>query len=140
MNKEVIRARVRAVCRQLRKKDIGCLIVTQPANVTYITGFMGDDSWAVITSRSVYLVTDSRYTEQAEKECIGCRIIQRKNSLAGAVAKLLKKFKSVRTVAVEMSTSVASFEALKKHIKLRLKTAAGIIKIFMGFMFYNSYL
>jgi Xaa-Pro aminopeptidase len=89
---------------------------------------MGDDSWAVITRRAVYLVTDSRYTEQAQKECVGCGIIQRKDSIAEAAAKLLKKLKSVRTVAVEKSTSVAAFGALKKHIKLRLKTIASVIE------------
>jgi len=128
MSKEAIRKRIKAIRRQLSRKKIDCLIVTKPANVTYTIGFSGDDSWAVITERVVYLVTDSRYTEQAQKECIGCRIIQRTNSLAEAVAKLLKKLKSVQTVAVEKSTSVAAFEALKKHVKLRLKPTADIIE------------
>ena len=128
MSKEAMKKRIKAVRRQLIGKKIDCLIVTKPANVTYTTGFMGDDSWAVISNRAVYLLTDSRYTEQAQKECVGCRIIRRTNSLAEAVAKLLKQLKSVRTVCVEKSTSVAAFEALKKHIKLRLKTTAGIIE------------
>jgi Xaa-Pro aminopeptidase len=73
-------------------------------------------------------LTDSRYTEQAQKECVGCGIIQRKDSLAEAAAKLLKKLKSVRTVAVEKSTSVAEFGSLKKHLKLRLRTVADIVE------------
>ena len=120
--------RIKGIRRELNKKKIDCLIVTKPANVTYTTGFMGDDSWAVITKRAVYLLTDSRYTEQAQKECIGCGIIQRKDSMAEAAAKLFKKLKSVRTVAVEKSTSVAAFEALKKHVKFRMKTAANIVE------------
>ena len=128
MNRELMGKRIKDIRRELSKKKIDCLIVTKPANVTYTTGFMGDDSWAVITGRAVYLLTDSRYTEQAEKECIGCGIIQRKDSLADATAKLLKKSKSVRRVAVEKSTTVAAFGALKKHIKLRLKTVAGIVE------------
>jgi Xaa-Pro aminopeptidase len=128
MDREVIRKRVKAIRQKLNEKKIDCLIVTKPANVTYTTGFMGEDSWVIITMRAVYLVTDSRYTEQAEKECIGCRIIKRKDSLAEAAAKLLKKSKSVQTVAVEKSTTVAAFGALKKHVKLRLKTTAGVVE------------
>jgi len=128
MNREVIGKRIKAIRWRLNEKKINCLVVTKPANVTYTTGFSGDDSWVVITERVVYLVTDSRYTEQAQKECIGCRIVKRTNSLAEAVAKLLKKLKSVRTVAVEKSTSVADFEALKKYVELRLKPTAGIIE------------
>ncbi|MDH4241489.1 MAG: M24 family metallopeptidase, partial [Phycisphaerae bacterium] len=128
MNRELIGKRIKAILHELNEKKIDCLIVTKPANVTYTTGFMGDDSWAAITKRAVYLLTDSRYTEQAEKECIGCGIIQRKDSLADAAAKLFKKLKSVRTVAVEKSTSVAAFGALKKHVKLRLKATSDIIE------------
>jgi len=128
MNREVIKKRIKAIRLKLNEKKLDCLIITKAANVTYTTAFSGDDSWAVITGRAVYLLTDSRYTEQAQKECVGCKLIQRKDSLAEAAAKLLKKIKSVRTVAVEKSTSVADFEALRKHMKLRLKTVADIIE------------
>ena len=128
MNNRIIKNRIKTIRRLLNKKKINSLLVTKPANVTYTTAFLGADSWAVITPRAVYLLTDSRYTEQAEKECSCCRIIQRTNSLAEAVAKLCKKLKSVRMVAVEKSTSVADFEALKKRVKLRLKATASIIE------------
>lgn len=129
MNRELTGKRIKGIRCELNKKEIDCFIVTRPANVTYTTGFMGDDSWAIITKRVVYLLTDSRYTEQAQKECVGCRIVARTNSMAEAVGKLLKKLKSVRIVGVEKSTSVAAFESLKKHLKLRLKTTAGIIEV-----------
>ena len=128
MKRELAGKRIRGIRRRLNKKKIDCFIVTKPANVTYTTGFMGDDSWAIITKRAVYLLTDSRYTEQAQKECVGCGIIQRKDSMVGAVAKLCKKLKSVRIVGVEKTTSVAAFESLKKHLKLRLKTTSDIIE------------
>jgi len=48
--------------------------------------------------------------------------------MAEAVAKLIKKLKSVKTVALEKSASLADFDALKKDIKGRLKTTANIIE------------
>jgi Xaa-Pro aminopeptidase len=48
--------------------------------------------------------------------------------LARAVAKLVKKLKSVRTVTVENSTALADFEAVKKSVKARLKSVANIIE------------
>lgn len=128
MNREIIGKRISAIRKKLNKKKIDCLIVTKPANVTYATGFMGDDSWAMITKRSVYLLTDSRYTEQAEKECIGCRIVARTNSMAEAVAKLGRKLKSLRNIGIEKSTSLAAFDSLKKRVKLRLKAVSDIIE------------
>ncbi|MFH1717504.1 MAG: Xaa-Pro peptidase family protein [Planctomycetota bacterium] len=128
MNKETIRRRIKTIRREMGKAKVRCLVVTKPANVTYVTGFMGDDSWAVLAAGGVYLLTDSRYTEQAGKECRNCRIIDRAGPMAEAVAMLVKKLKSVRTVAVEESTSLADFEHLKKALKARLKTAADIIE------------
>jgi Xaa-Pro aminopeptidase len=124
-----IKKRADAICGLLDKSKIDCLIVTKPANVTYATGFMGDDSWAIITRQGrAYLVTDSRYTEQAQAECPDCRIIRRRQPIAEAAAKLIKKLKSVQTVGVESSTSLADFAAIRKNVSARLKTVADVIE------------
>ena len=128
MNKEVIGKRIRAIRRQLNRKRINCLILTKPANVTYTTGFLGDDSWAAIAKGRVYLLTDSRYTEQAEKECPSCKIIDRAGPMVDAVAKLAKRLKSLRTVTVEQSTLLSEFGKLEKTVKARLKTVADVIE------------
>jgi len=128
MNSRIIKNRIKAVQRLLKQKNINCLIVTKPANVTYTTAFSGDDSWAAITHRSVYLLTDSRYIEQAQNQCQHCRIIQRTGPMTKAAAKLITKLKSAQTVTVEKSTSLADFEALKREVKARLKSAANIIE------------
>lgn len=128
MNPKIIAGRIKAIHRELDKKKIRFLLVTQPANVTYITGFLGEDSWAAVANGRVYLLTDSRYTEQAQKECPSCKIIDRAGPIAGAVAGLVRKLKSVRSMAVEDSVSMADFEQLKKTVKARLKTVTGIIE------------
>ncbi|MBN1391936.1 MAG: aminopeptidase P family protein [Sedimentisphaerales bacterium] len=125
MNAGIIKKRVKAIRYQMGKKS---LLVTKPANVTYTTGFSGDDSWALITGRDVYLLTDSRYTEQAKNECPACRIIERQGPMAQAVAELLKNLKLTQGLAVEKSTSLADFDALKKHVKVRIKAVADIIE------------
>ena len=128
MNAQVIAKRTTAIRRELKRRKINCLILSKPANVTYATGFMGDDSWAAITKTRAYLLTDSRYTEQAQKECQNCLIVERTGSMARAVAKLVVRLKSVRTITVEKSISLADFEALKKHLKARPKSVGGIIE------------
>ena len=132
MNRDVITKRIKAIRRELNKKKIKCLIVTKPANVTYTTGFMGEDSWAAITKGRIYLLTDSRYIEQAQSECPHCTIMERSNSMSELVAKLVKKLKSVRTVTVEKTTSLADFEALKKHVKARFRSVGDVIETVRG--------
>ncbi len=141
---QTIKRRIESIRRVLRRKKTGFLIVTKRANVTYITGFSGDDGWAVITKGGVYLLTDSRYTEQAKSECPACRIIERDgprhSSAAELVIRLLRlrsgqvcsgqvrKLKSARAITVEKSTSLADFEKLKEKAKGRVGSAADIIE------------
>jgi len=128
MNRKVLIRRIRAVHRELNKKKISFLLVTKPANVTYITGFLGDDSWAAIAKGRVYLLTDSRYTEQAQKECPSCKIIDRAGQMVDAVSELVKKLKTIRTVVVEDSVSMADYEQLKKTVNARFRTVSGTIE------------
>ncbi len=120
--------RVELIRQSLKRIKADCLVVTKTANVTYTTGFLGNDSWSVITPRTVFLITDSRYSEQAEKECSNCKIIQRKGSLPEAVAKIVNRLSSVRIAVVENSTSITGFNLLKKKLKVKLKSADNVIE------------
>jgi Xaa-Pro aminopeptidase len=128
MDYRIIKKRIKTICYRMSKRRIKSFLVINPANVTYTTGFLGDDSWVLFTGTAVYLLTDSRYTEQAKNECPACRIIERDRPMVEAVAELLKKLKSVRTVAVEKSVSLATFEELKKYVKVRIRSVADIIE------------
>jgi len=88
ISKDTIERRLGAVRRAMRARGIGRLVLTGEANVSYLTGFAGSDSWALITGRKSYLLTDSRYSEQAGKECPICSIVERTGSLAELVGKL----------------------------------------------------
>ena len=128
MDSAVIEKRVKKLQSLLRAKKLDCLIVTSVPNVTYLTGFLGDDSWVVVFKRAIYLVTDSRYTEQSQKQCRYCKIIERKGSMQQAVLALTEKYKSVKTLALESTTSMFAFGVLKKEIKLKIKPVDGLVE------------
>ena len=58
---------------QLRKlftaNDLDAVLMANPANIYYYTGFYGDDSKLLVCQDYLALLTDGRYTEQANKEC-----------------------------------------------------------------------
>jgi Xaa-Pro aminopeptidase len=128
MKAESIMRRVRGIRGVLRSRQLDALVLTKPANVTYLTGFSGEDSWAVVAQGTVYLLTDSRYTEQAQKECPLAKIVERKDPITQAAGKLVGKLKSVRTIAVEKSISLAQYQALKKSMEARLKAVDGLVE------------
>lgn len=130
MDTENKKQRVGTVRAQLRRLGLDGLILTKPENVTYLTGFAGEDSWAIVTRTALYLVTDSRYTEQAEKECVDTKIFQRPGAepIAQAGGKFIRTLKGVKTLGVEKSISVGMYEVLKKNARVPLKPVAGIVE------------
>jgi Xaa-Pro aminopeptidase len=124
----VRKSRLKTIRHQLKKERIDSFIITTPANVTYTTGFLGEDSWALITPKNVYLITDSRYTEQAQKECPDSRIITRTDSMGKTIAGLLSELKITKRTAADGNISVTGFNDLKKHLKIKLKPLSNIIE------------
>ena len=128
MDAQNIAQRVRDLRDELSRRFVDILVLTKPANVTYLTGFSGEDSWAVVAKGAVYLLTDSRYTEQAQKECPLARIVERKDLIAEAAGKLLGGLKATQTVGVENAISLAQYQALKNNIPARLRAMDGLVE------------
>lgn len=130
MNAEPMKRRLGNIRAQFRRHHVDAVLLTHPVNVTYVTGFSGDDSWALVARNRVYLLTDSRYTEQARQECFQTSIVERKDSMAEAAGRLLGRLKSVGTVAIEQTLSLGSYQALRKHAGVRLKATDGLVAEF----------
>ena len=61
--------RINKLIDLLREKEIDGFLVASVPCVTYLSGFTGDSSFMIITKNRVVLITDERYTEQAQQEC-----------------------------------------------------------------------
>ena len=60
---------VQKLLTYMEKENLEAFYISSPANVRYISGYTGDDSYLVITKNKKYFITDPRYTEQAAEEC-----------------------------------------------------------------------
>jgi len=99
------------------------LLVTNPVDIRYLTGFIGDDSWALIhlkgdqrRARHVYLLSDDRFREQIGREAPHARPIMRKKSLADELAAMLDKLRLGRVAIQDAHVSVAGRKKLAKAI------------------------
>src|SRR5947209_20631531 len=63
-----VRRRLR-LARQLKADGLQAYLVTDPHNVTYLTGFSGDSSYLVLGRDRAVLVSDARFTQQIAEEC-----------------------------------------------------------------------
>jgi Xaa-Pro aminopeptidase len=78
--------------------QVDALLVTSFVNVTYLTGFTGDDSYLLVGELGEILITDPRYTEQLESECPRLSLEVRKPGVKmhEGISRALGKLKSKR--------------------------------------------
>ena len=60
--------KLEALRAYMEQNGVEGVLLANPSNVTWLTGFSGDSAEVLVTMHHAYLVTDSRYTEQAEQE------------------------------------------------------------------------
>ena len=81
-------ARIRSA---IGAEKLSALLLTNFADVSYATGFEGDDSWALILPDRIYLISDFRYVEQIGVECPWVTLLVRKKSLADELGRIAVK-------------------------------------------------
>ncbi|MFV2069030.1 MAG: M24 family metallopeptidase [Pirellulales bacterium] len=90
------------------------LLVTNFTNVTYLTGFTGDDSYLLIDRQKVVVLSDPRYTTQLEQECPGLELAIRQPGvpMVDLVAETVQSLGIGRLGIEGASLSVGQFDRL----------------------------
>ena len=83
----------------LTDKQAEAVIITKNENVHYFSGFYGEESALVITMDKEYLITDSRYVEQAEQQS-DFTVAEQKKGLLLKISEIVKNM-CVRHLAFE---------------------------------------
>lgn len=96
---------MQARIQKLRAKMIAVgadgVFVTKPENMQYFSGFSGGEGALVITEEEAILITDFRYTEQAQQETEDFVIVKQERALTAEIVDVLKK--CVSKVLVEQN-------------------------------------
>ncbi len=121
-------ARIRDLKASLGPRGVDGLLVTDLANLRYLTGFTGSSARLLLTKRGDYFFTDSRYRLQASAELKGLKVRIRENSfeqVAGIVGRL-----GLKRLGFEGgSVSYDTYRLLKKSLSgVRLKSISGVVE------------
>ncbi|QJW98473.1 M24 family metallopeptidase [Frigoriglobus tundricola] len=86
----------------LKGRGVDAFLVTTPVNVTYLTGFTGEDSYFASTPKHEILVSDTRCEEQIKEECpdLEAHIRPHTRTTLEAAAEVLTK-SGAKSVGVE---------------------------------------
>lgn len=126
----VLTARISKLKRRLRDKGVDGLIISNPVDIRYLTGFIGDDSLALVTAgrAKVLIISDSRFEEQIAREAPDATVLIRTGSMGKALADSLAKKKLTKVGVQGAHLTLAGRKAWADAIR-KAKTGAKLTSI-----------
>lgn len=112
------------------KNGIEALLVSSWPNVTYLSGFQSMESWIVVSPKTLFFITDSRYIEQAIAEAPGFKMILREGKSVSEIVADLASQNGWKSVGFEASIVTHAFYlGLAKRVgESRLKATYGLVE------------
>ena len=118
--------------RQLiRKEGMDAILVTNFVNVTYLTGFTGDDSFLLMTGQGEVMITDWRYSIQLEEQCPGLDLDIRLPGvhIVDSVARVVKKAKLPELAVEAQSMTVSLHQQIRVELpRMALVPTSGLVE------------
>ena len=120
---DLTRDRLKRLRAAMRKASRSHLLVTNPTDVGYLTGFLGGDSVLLVGPGKPVLISDSRYREELTKFKPILRVVMRTGPMMNAVAETLRPLHDKRAVDslgvqrehLTLANDLALRDAMKKQ-------------------------
>jgi Xaa-Pro aminopeptidase len=117
----------------IAKRGLDAVLISQPKNILYISGFAGSSAWLLISEHSAILATDFRYVEQAKGESQDFEIFQTKRELRDWLPGLVSDLGWHKLGFEANSISYEGYHKLNEAIKtrpasLKLVSTTGIVE------------
>src|SRR6478736_303714 len=102
MTSDRFASRRQKLTQAVRKAGLPSLLVTNPKNVSYLTGFTGEDSYLLIGPSILRIFSDSRFETQLQDECptIPAEIRTSRHTMSDFLAKQIPLFE-INQVGIE---------------------------------------
>jgi Xaa-Pro aminopeptidase len=116
--------------RELIAKTQGkALLVTNPVNRRYLSGFTGSSGVVLVTADKTALITDFRYREQAPQQAQGFQIVEHGADMNASLSELLRQWGVDVLLFEEQDVTFASYTALVKALSpVTLLPSEGIVE------------
>lgn len=87
----VYEERYQKVIKILEEKELDSLIVSNACNMRYLSGFSGDSGYLYLSKNKKVVLTDSRYTIQAEEEAEDYQVLEVAKAYGEEIKALLER-------------------------------------------------
>ena len=105
--------------KQLEKRELDAVLINNPSNVFYLSGFTGSNGCIIITSDRAFLITDFRYVQQASKEAVEYDIVEYRNTSVDSLNEIIKECRLSSMGFEEEHIKYIEFIKLKEKLSVR---------------------
>ena len=120
--------RVKQLQKDLAKRSVDAILVTDPYNISYLAGYKCHDAYVVITEKSAVYITDGRYTHEMSKNLTGFTIKDVKPSLLLVLAELCRTRKITRLGFEEQNLTYGLYNKLRTAVSAELVPLSGMVE------------
>ncbi len=104
--------------KKLSELKIDGIVISDPVNVKYMTGFQGSLGYIILTGKHSLFITDFRYQEQAAHEVKGYKIVIERSERSEEIKDLCNAYK-IRNLGFEENN--ITYGAYRKLLKRKIK-------------------
>lgn len=121
--------RVQALRKKMAERGIPALLITNPYNRRYISGFTGSSGYALVTEKEALFLTDFRYIEQAKEQAPHFQVIKHEQKVVTTIKSELERL-NIQRLGVEQNHVVHStFMAYSEDLKpIELVGVEGLVE------------
>ncbi|MGA2774794.1 MAG: Xaa-Pro peptidase family protein [Candidatus Omnitrophota bacterium] len=123
--------RLHKLSKELDALKLDAILVSTPANITYLTKYPSRDSYFLASRKGNIYFTDLRYTEEAQRALKDIAIVRKANgSVFELIASSSRELKLVRLAFEERYLPYAEYNRIKKEIsgETKIIPSHGIIE------------
>ncbi|CQR46799.1 putative peptidase [Paraliobacillus sp. PM-2] len=112
----------------LNENKLDALLITNPFNRRYMSGFTGSAGVLLITEEKERLITDFRYTQQASDQAPSFEIIEHKQPIIKEVASQLRTLGIKRIGFEKSNVTYAMYEQYEKEAEVEWIPTEGMVE------------
>jgi len=115
---------------QFDQHKLDGFLVTNTANVRYLTEYNAEAAWLLVLPKKTYYLTDGRFIFEARKGLKGVPVVEDVHPFGAAIAKILLQHRVKVLGFDESHMSVATFKRVKKNLPrgARLTACSGLVE------------
>lgn len=114
---------------ELQKRQLNALLITNPVNRRYMTGFTGTSGYVLITADRAWLLTDFRYMTQAPQQAKQYEVVEHDPKVMATVKSLLQLVHIDKLGFEQNDLSYGTYQSYAKDLAgIELVPTAGVVE------------